>query len=349
MIDSERHNSQVDQTRLQSLYSLKLFIDNFESYDKIATYANVLDSVVGRSEQLDVFITRKLALGMDLAIKSEEDMAQVISDLQDHINLIEQTISARKLDEPVIQVGKLRQELDKICVNVLEGYTNAVRGYCSSVHTINMMTDSRLDLLDTEQISIVEQTFVTVFKQLDKLRQACTDASKLYSSSTVMGKAFGQFANFSYSLFNALMIAPKDLAQEVESLKNFNMIFKQMEAIFSKIQHEVGVAKNETSLARHIKDFHDLYLNLQTEYNAVNGSADQLKRLFVEINMDELVDAFDYMTMIKEVTTAFNKILEERVRSGYADPTYYKELDDTLEDKPEIMADLGSNFRANFS
>lgn len=349
MIESERSNPQVDQTRLQSLYALKLFIGNFDSYEKMMTYAKILDSVVDRADQYDVFITRKIALAMEPAIRREEDIAQVITDLQSHMALIEQTAASRRLDDPVLQVGKLRLDLDKVSINVLEGYTSAVRGFCSSVHTVNTMTDNKLDLLDQEQLAILEQAFVAVLNQLDKLRQACTDASKLYTTSPMLGKTFGQFANFSYSLCNALMVVPLDLNREVDSLKSFNLIFGQLENIFDKIQNEVNVVKNEATLAMLIKDFNDHFSKLTTEFNTVGGSVDQVRRLFVEVNLQEFLDAYDYMTMIKEVLTSVNKILDERVKNGYADVTFYKELELTLEDKPDVLIDLGSNFRANFS
>lgn len=343
-------SNQGDQTRLNSLYSLKTILNNSESYDKLAVYARAVDGIFERAgDRKGTFITQAVATGMEPVASKEDDVVNIINQLQNHMSTMENIGTSKRIEEIVMDAGKSRYQLDKVTVNILEGYSAAIRGYCTASHTIYTMTDNKLDVLDNDQLNIVEQTYCEAFQQFDRLRQVCTDASKVYSSSTLLSRAFGSLSNFVLSLFSNLVVNATDLKNEVQCLKNFNEIFNQLEPTFKKTQNEISVTKNEISITRNITEFSELFAKLHDNYEQIDGHAQHLKRLFVEINEDELTDAYDYMVMVKEVFAIFTKILDERLNNGYADLSLFRELENNLEDKPETLVTLGANFRSAFS
>lgn len=279
----------------------------------------------------------------------EEEVVLIINDLQNHMNSLERVGTSRRVEDVIIDAMKDRHELDKITANVLEGFTSAIRAYCNSVHTISTVTDHRLDILDPDQLNILEQSYGTVISQFDKLRQVCVDASKLYNNSSLLSRSYGTLANFAISLFTNLGINQIDFTKELENLKIFNENFKKLEAIFRKAETEISNTRSDSNLSVMIKSFLDIFNDLHKSFIAIGGSVPQIKKLFIKINEDELVEGYDYLLMIKELFTIFAKILADRVQNGYADVGLFKELDSAVEDKPDNLVQLATSFRASFS
>lgn len=350
LIESERQSNQSEQTRLNSLFALKTILGNYDTYEKMAAYARSVDRVFEKIDKSrGSFIVQAIAASLDPIASKEDEVVLIINELQNHMNQMEALGTSKRIEDTVIEAGKSRYELDKVTMNILEGYSAAVRGYCTSAHTINTLMSNKLDLLDTDQMNIVDQTYCTTLAQFDRMRQVCTDASKVYASSSLLGRAFGQLSNFTHNLFSNLLVNAKDIINEMAGLRAFNEHFRNLESIFKKAQNDVNVSKNEASLVQNIQEFSKAFAELQTNYRLLEGSPPQLKRLFEEINEDEMTDAYDYMLMIKEIFSIFRKILDERMENGFADVASFKELEDNLEDKPEALITLGTNFRASFS
>lgn len=350
LIENERQSNQSDQTKLNSLFALKTILENYETYKKVTIYTRAVDKTFDKIDKnRGLFITQAIAAGLEPISLMEDELVRIINDLQNHMNQMEALGTSKRIEDVVIEAGKSRYELDKVTVNILEGYSAAIRGYCTSAHTVNTITENRLDVLDQDQLNIVEQSYCSTLTQFDKMRQVCTDASKVYAASNLLSRAFAQLSNFTHNLFTNLLINPNDLAREMISLKSFNEYFRDLESIFKKAQVDVNTTKNEASLLQNIQDFTKAFKEFQTNYQVMEGATSQMKRLFEEVNEEEMTDAYDYMLMIKEVFAIFRKILNERMESGFADVASFKELENNLEDKPEALITLGTNFRASFS
>lgn len=308
-----------------------------------------LETTYARANTFNGITIKRICEGLDAVLKREDEMLALSDEFQTHIAMLEQLLEGRKLDNVIQNMASSRMELEKTSSQLVDGLTIAVRGIASAYNNFNVMTDNVLDVLDADQVGLVYQTYLQHFKSIDRIRQSATDATKKYKSSLLLKKIFGGIADFSFNFFNTLTISLADLSTEVEALQDFNNEFHPMQKTYEKTLLEIDNKTNEGRMSQCIQQFSDHFTRAQEPYNKVSASLDNLSRLFTSGNPNELHEGFDLMVMIREIFAVFGKILDMRVRHGYADAIVYRELDSVLEDKPDRLVEMAVKFRAVFS
>jgi regulator of replication initiation timing len=349
LIENERNNPQADQVRLQSLYSLKNILSTGDAFERLLTYVKNLEGTYSRANTFTGITIKRICEGLDTALKREDEMLALSDEFQTHIAMLEHLLEGRKLDNIIQNMASSRMDLEKIASQLVDGLTIAVRGISSAFNNFNVMTENVLDVLDADQVALIYQTYMQHFKSIDRIRQSATDALRKYKTSLLLKKIFGGIADFSFNFFNTLTVNLNDLIVEVEALQEFNNEFHPMQKVYEKALLEIENKTNEGRMSQCIQQFSDHFARAQEPYTKVSNSLDNLKRLFSGGNLQELHDGFDFMVMIREIFSVFGKILDMRVRNGYADPIVYRELDNVLDDKPDKLVDMAVKFRAVFS
>lgn len=349
MIENERNNPQADQVRLQSLYSLKNILSTGDAFERLLSYVKTLEATYARANTSSGITIKRICEGLDAVIKREDEMLALSDEMQTHIAMLEQLLEGRKLDNVIQNMANSRMELEKTTSQIVDGLTIAVRGVVSAFNNFNVMTDNVLDVLDADQVGLIYQTYMQHFKSIDRIRQSATDATKKYKSSLLLKKIFGGIADFCFNFFNVLTINLADLSTEVDALQEFNNEFHPMQKTYEKTLLEIENKTNEARMSQCLQQFSDHFGRVQEPYSKVSTSLDNLARLFSGGNTSELHDGYDFMVMLKEIFSVFSKILDMRVRNGYADAIVYRELDNVLEDKPDKLVDMAVKFRAVFS
>lgn len=335
--------------RLQSLYSLKNILSTGDAFERLLSYVKTLETTYARANTSNGITIKRICEGLDAVLKREDEMLALSDEFQTHIAMLEQLLEGRKLDNVIQNMASSRMELEKTSSQLVDGMTIAVRGVSSAFNNFNVMTDNILDVLDADQVGLIYQTYLQHFKSIDRIRQSATDATKKYKSSLLLKKIFGGIADFSFNFFNTLTVNLSDLSAEVEALQDFNNEFHPMQKVYEKALLEIENKTNEGRMSQCIQQFSDHFVRAQEPYSKVSASLDNLSRLFAGGNLQELHDGFDLMVMIREIFSVFGKILDMRVRNGYADAIVYRELDSVLEDKPDKLVDMAVKFRAVFS
>ena len=335
--------------RLQSLYNLKNILSTGDVFERILSYAKLVEGTFNRANAQSGFNVKRIVSGLEAPLKKEEEMLSLSDELQNHYSNIEETMQSRKLDAMILSVAQRRVQLEKMICEILNWMTAAIRSFTSAYQNFNVMTEGVLDMLDEEQVSLINQTYGTCFNHLERTRSTCSDAIKLYSSSPILSKIFGSFSDFCFSLFSNLGINASEIANEVNHLNEFNVNFHPMQKLFDKTIYELNHKANDATIAKLVQEFGEYYNRANDEYQKLIQGIDNISKLFLGANKQELIDGYEYMNMIKEVFSAFSKILDQRVRSGYADPQAYKELDEVLADKPDKLIEVGQKFKLNFS
>jgi len=267
-----------------------------------------------------------------------------------HVEKIEQLVQGRRLDSSVNLVATKRMEVEKGAADVLESFAAAVRTLSSAYQNFRMVSENSIDLLDLDQVKLLEQTYLVAFGQLNRIRQVCTDAGKLYATSPTLSKLFNSISDFCHNLFTEVVVNPNDLVLEISNLKDFNNAFQPMQRLLEEVRHEVEHNKNEGLISRKIQDFNTTFYRAQDEHTRISAKGiESVLRLFLDNNLEELHDGFDYLVMAKELFTIFGRILDDRVRVGHADPNTYQELINALSDKPDPLVSLANQFRSTFS
>ena len=349
-MENERSMQQPDQVRLQSLYSLKNILSTGDLFERGLLYAKLVDGVVLKTNIDSSSALKRIMSTIEPLMRREEDILQLVDEFKLHIEKVEQLTEGRKLDHSVNQVALRRIELEKLTVGVLEAFSGAIRSIVSAHQNFRLMSDNRLDMMDSEQIDLIEQTYAAAFFELDRVRQLCVDSGKKYSTSPVLSKLFNSISDFCIILFTELMISPSDLLVGIQILKEYNRQFHPLQKIYDQVKNDIDNTKNEGSISRNIQDFNIIFTRLGEEYNKMTSNGvESVTRLFVSHNMEELQDGFDFIMMVKETFSVFSKILDERVRVGHASPDVYQELDNVLSDKPDVVVSMGGKFRNTFS
>jgi len=348
LMDQERSNSTPDQLRLASLNSLKTILSTGSLFDKLVTYGKTLETTFQNANKSNGFIVKRLSVGLDPALKKEEEMLAISQELQAHIEVLSKLLEGRKLDNVVLGICNTRLELERMAAEVIEGLTGSIRSYTTAAHNFDMVSRLHLDLLDPDQVSLIAHTYNDAFTQLDRLKSICNEGAKRYYTSTVLSKALNLMYDFCSNFFSVLGINAPDLIIECQHLREFSNSFHPMEALFDRIEVEIRAQATETTLIRLIHEYMDHYNKCQVEHSKISGMLHHIPKLFVTTNKEEMEDGFEYVTMVKEMLGSFVKILEQRIANGFADPASYRDLDQVMLDKPETLLQLSRTFRSHY-